>query len=166
MWWAQLIAVLLTAGIFCYFLARYLSSPVVKLRAATQQLAGGDLSARVGAANSRRRDELADLGRDFDAMAERIESLMAVITTATASRHITRVALAARAVEGDEQLLRSAIENVVRNAVSYTAEGTTVEVSLRRQDDDDGAGLSSACWIRGRESLKQRWQRYSALFIE
>ncbi len=71
-WWAQLIAVILTAGIFCYFLARYLSSPVVKLRAATQQLAGGDLSARVGAAGSRRRDELADLGRDFDIMAERI----------------------------------------------------------------------------------------------
>ncbi|HEX5732994.1 MAG TPA: ATP-binding protein [Blastocatellia bacterium] len=41
-------------------------------------------------------------------------------------------------IEGDEQLLRSAIENVVRNAVSYTAEGTTVELSLRRQDDDGG----------------------------
>jgi two-component system sensor histidine kinase CpxA len=67
---------LLTAGILCYLLARYLSSPVVKLRAATQRLAAGDLSARVGAANGRRRDELADLGRDFDVMAERIQSLM------------------------------------------------------------------------------------------
>jgi signal transduction histidine kinase len=33
-------------------------------------------------------------------------------------------------VKGDPVLLRSAIENVVRNAVRYTAEGTTVEVWL------------------------------------
>ncbi len=32
--------------------------------------------------------------------------------------------------EGNPQLLHSAIENVVRNAVNYTAEGTEVEVSL------------------------------------
>jgi two-component system, OmpR family, sensor histidine kinase CpxA len=36
-------------------------------------------------------------------------------------------------VEGDPNLLRSAIENVVRNATRYTAEGTTVEVRLERQ---------------------------------
>ncbi|HKG21628.1 MAG TPA: ATP-binding protein [Blastocatellia bacterium] len=30
--------------------------------------------------------------------------------------------------------MRSAIENVVRNATSYTAKGTEVEVSLRRED--------------------------------
>jgi signal transduction histidine kinase len=34
-------------------------------------------------------------------------------------------------VVGFEELLRSAIENVVRNAVRYTAEGTAVEISLR-----------------------------------
>lgn len=33
-------------------------------------------------------------------------------------------------VEGAEELLRRAIENVVRNAVKYTAEGTLVEVAL------------------------------------
>src|SRR5262249_33287914 len=75
-WWAQLIAVLLTTGLLCYLLARYLTSPIVKLRAATQQLAAGDLSARVGAANGKRRDELADLGRDFDNMAERLQNLL------------------------------------------------------------------------------------------
>lgn len=32
---------------------------------------------------------------------------------------------------GDEEALRSALENIVRNAVRYTAEGTDVEVSLR-----------------------------------
>ena len=34
---------------------------------------------------------------------------------------------------GNEEALRSALENVVRNAVRFTAEGSEVEVSLRRQ---------------------------------
>ena len=34
-------------------------------------------------------------------------------------------------VAGDEELLRRAIENVVRNAVRYTNEGTTIDVALR-----------------------------------
>jgi signal transduction histidine kinase len=33
------------------------------------------------------------------------------------------------AIQGFEELLRSAVENVVRNAVRYTAEGTAVEIS-------------------------------------
>jgi len=33
-------------------------------------------------------------------------------------------------IVGNEQLLRSAIENVIRNAVQYTTEGTAVEVKL------------------------------------
>ena len=33
-------------------------------------------------------------------------------------------------VKGSSELLRSAVENVIRNAIRYTAEGTTVEVSL------------------------------------
>ncbi|MDQ3815910.1 MAG: HAMP domain-containing protein, partial [Armatimonadota bacterium] len=72
----RILAVLLTGIFVCYGLARYLTAPVVKLRAATRQLAAGDLTARVGPAMGQRRDELADLGRDFDLMAERIESLM------------------------------------------------------------------------------------------
>jgi two-component system sensor histidine kinase CpxA len=76
-WWAPLIAVLLTAGVLCYGLARYISSPLTRLRGATQQLAAGNLTARVGAAAGKRRDELADLGRDFDIMAERMQTLMA-----------------------------------------------------------------------------------------
>ena len=35
-------------------------------------------------------------------------------------------------VAGDSGLLRSAIENVVRNAVRYTKEGTTVQITLER----------------------------------
>jgi two-component system sensor histidine kinase CpxA len=37
-------------------------------------------------------------------------------------------------VTGDPALLHSAIENVVRNAVRYTAEGTTVDVSVAGDD--------------------------------
>ena len=73
-WALRILAVLIASGIVCYWLARYLTSPVVRLRDATRQLASGDLSARVGP--SARRDELANLGRDFDTMAERIESLI------------------------------------------------------------------------------------------
>ena len=51
-------------------------------------------------------------------------------------------------VMGSENLLRSAIENVLRNAVRYTAEGTAVDVSLVRQNghsvlqvSDHGGGV-------------------------
>src|SRR4030095_2353561 len=40
-------------------------------------------------------------------------------------------------INGVEELLRSAVENVVRNAVRFTREGTAVEVALRKQN---GAG--------------------------
>ncbi|HST22467.1 MAG TPA: ATP-binding protein [Blastocatellia bacterium] len=237
-WWVQLTAVLITAGLLCYWLARYISSPVARLRAATQQLASGDLTARVGAAQRRRRDEVADLGRDFDIMAERIETLMAsqqrllhdishelrsplarlkialelarqdegaevewaldriereadrlndligqLLTIARldskspminsdpvdlkrlvqeivldadfeARNHNRMVAMIKSEdclVNGNQQLLHSAIENVVRNAMSYTAEGTAVEVSLWCDGEcavirvlDQGSGVPQA----------------------
>ena len=37
-------------------------------------------------------------------------------------------------INGFEELLRSALENVVRNAIRHTAEGTAVEVSLHLRD--------------------------------
>jgi two-component system sensor histidine kinase CpxA len=43
-------------------------------------------------------------------------------------------------VEGDADLLRSAVENVVRNATRYTSEGTAVEVQLERQPAANGNG--------------------------
>jgi len=69
-------AVLLTALLLCWALARYLSSPIGKLRRATQRLADGDLTARVADKVGNRHDELASLAKDFDVMAERIESLI------------------------------------------------------------------------------------------
>ena len=66
----------LVSGIVCYFLAGYLTSDVRRLRAATQQLAAGDLNARAEAPRGRRRDEIAELVRDFNTMAARLQDLM------------------------------------------------------------------------------------------
>src|SRR5207253_3070460 len=74
------LAVLALSGIFCFGLVFYLTRPLTTLRDATRQLAEGNLSARTGAQKRKRRDEVADLGRDFDAMAERIEMLMGAQT--------------------------------------------------------------------------------------
>lgn len=70
-----LIAVL-SSGLVCYFLARYLTSPIVRLRKATQKLASGDLSARAGGVTAPSNDEVSQLVRDFDLMAEQIENLV------------------------------------------------------------------------------------------
>jgi two-component system sensor histidine kinase CpxA len=67
---------IVSSGFVCYILARYLTSPIVRLRAATQKLASGDLTARAGVPKSRRHDEMAELMRDFDRMAERLENLV------------------------------------------------------------------------------------------
>jgi two-component system, OmpR family, sensor histidine kinase CpxA len=66
----------LVSGVVCYFLAGYLTSDVRRLRAATQQLAAGDLSARADAPEGRRRDEIAQLVRDFNTMAARLQDLV------------------------------------------------------------------------------------------
>lgn len=230
----HLLAIILVGGLFCYGLARYLTSPVAKLRAATQELARGNLSARVSPTLGGRRDELASLAADFDEMAEKIQSLVdsqrrllgdishelrsplarlnvalelarqrAGADATTALERIQReaeilnemigqllaltrlesgaeeiqkgefdLALLVREIAddadfearsrkrrvklesnpscivvGNEQLLRRAIENVVRNAVQYTAEGTEIEVQLRcdvdlsRDDHGSGSGV-------------------------
>lgn len=70
------VAFLVSGGI-CYLLARYITRPVLRLREASQHLATGELSTRAAAGMERRRDELGDLVRDFNTMADRIERLIA-----------------------------------------------------------------------------------------
>ena len=65
---------ILVSGFVCFWLARYLTGPIVRLRAATHQLAGGNLGAR--AAETKRADEIAELVHDFNRMAERLEVLL------------------------------------------------------------------------------------------
>jgi signal transduction histidine kinase len=213
----QVVAAIIVAGIIAYLLALYLTSPLKKLRSTVQAFALGNLDVRVGPQLGKRRDELADLGRDFDHMAERISILidsqkrlladishelrspLARLTVAlelarknsppAASGPLNRIEQEAERlnelvgqllaitrlesgaervpaetvmledlvhqvvddanfeakplhkevrllhldkcrVSGSAELLRSAVENVVRNAVRYTAEGTAIEVDL------------------------------------
>ncbi len=72
----NLVIILITAGGVCYWLARYICMPISKLGAAARRLADGDLKVRVSSVLGRRRDEITELGIDFDLMAERIESLI------------------------------------------------------------------------------------------
>jgi two-component system sensor histidine kinase CpxA len=60
--------------LLCYWLAYYLTRPVRKLQRAVERFGHGDLSARSG---SVRRDELGELARTFDRMADRLETLLA-----------------------------------------------------------------------------------------
>ena len=73
----QLGLALLFIGLVGGWLARSVAKPVAALRVATRRMAAGDLSTRVGARPGRTHDELAQLADDFDAMAERIEALVA-----------------------------------------------------------------------------------------
>jgi two-component system sensor histidine kinase CpxA len=213
----RLAGLLLTAILLCYALAAYLTTPIRKLRLATQRLAAGDLQTRVATRLGRRRDELGDLAADFDDMAERIESLITsqqrlsrdvshelrsplarmnvalgiakqkaspevgtqlerieneadrlnqmigrILTLSKLEsgavdydkesvdigeivasvaedadfearplgKYVTMKGNGTCMIKGNEMLLRSAVENVLRNAVRYTKEGTAVEVSV------------------------------------
>lgn len=214
----HVVTILVTAGMVCYWLARYITSPVKKLQAATRRIAEGDLKVRVGAQLSGRKDEIADLGASFDIMTERVESLvdsqrrllrdishelrsplarlgialelarqragteadsaldriereagrlneligeLLVVARLESSAEkmdrepvhipdlLEEIAADARfearsrnctvrvssdadyIVSGKRDLLRSAIENIVRNSVHYTAEGSEVEVKAQ-----------------------------------
>lgn len=72
----RLFSILVVAGLVSWLLGRHLTAPISRLRAATQQLASGNLTARAGVDNNDHGDELAQLASDFDRMAERIESLL------------------------------------------------------------------------------------------
>jgi two-component system sensor histidine kinase CpxA len=202
--------------LLCYWLAFHLTRPVRRLQRAVERFGRGDLSARAG---SVRKDELGQLARTFDRMADRLEILLSAerrllldishelrsplarlgvaielarsgdetdaalnriqkeadrlnslvgqmlqVTRAEGDpkslrREVVRLdtlvkelvdesALEADAhgctveyrkrepvtVSGDPELLRRAVENVIRNAIRYSPPDTTVEVSLARNN--------------------------------
>jgi signal transduction histidine kinase len=200
-------------AILCYGFARQLTSPLRKMQKTIERFGRGDFTARV---NSRRADELGQLGRAVDQMAERIESLLksqrrllqdishelrsplarlgvavelgrgggnpetafsriereadrlnmlvgeliqvtraegdpAGLTTEQlrlddlvrlivddvhieAERHHIELGLDVcdAEMEGNPELLRRAIENIVRNAIRYSPDGSRVQVTLKR----------------------------------
>ena len=71
-----LISAAMTGLLFSAGLAWYLTRPVRHLRDASRLLAAGQLDTRVGPRIGGRRDEIADLGRDFDHMAGQLQSLV------------------------------------------------------------------------------------------
>lgn len=68
---------LLTIAIIGWWVARTVSRPVEVMRAATRRMAAGEFTTRVDRRWSDKHDELGQLARDFNSMAERIEILVA-----------------------------------------------------------------------------------------
>ena len=71
-WLQPLFPLIVMLGL-CYLLARHLTAPLRGLEGAVERFGKGDFTARV---NSKRRDELGQLTRTFDQMAERLQSLL------------------------------------------------------------------------------------------
>lgn len=63
--------------LFSAALGAYLARPIGRLRDGFRSLAQGELDTRLTPGMGRRRDEIADLAHDFDAMAERLQHLIA-----------------------------------------------------------------------------------------
>lgn len=229
------VIMMLMVSVVCYLLAKSLVIPIRRLQKIAQQIAGGDYSARVGDNLGRAGNEIADLGRDFDVMVERTETVInsqkrllrdishelrsplarlnvalelakkrlngehdsalakigqesdrlnelighllilsrlesgagptmmdevdlaellrevaadADFEASLSNRGVTLVAVAEVSIAGSRELLLRAIENIVRNAVRYTAADTQVEIVLAIQEGkalisirDYGAGV-------------------------
>lgn len=219
-WWLRLAIPLTISAILSFFIARSLVTPIKNLCTAHRSLAQGHLDSRSNGV-ALRKDELGQLGQDFDNMAEKISQLLAAqkrllgdvshelrsplarlqIALGLASspqniaenkdlvRHLERIELEAHRLDdmigdvlrlsrlesqlqniecfglslkslleflvkdanfeaqsddkqvslsltddaqilGDQSLLASAFENVIRNAVKYTQANSSVEVSM------------------------------------
>ncbi|MEX1031935.1 MAG: HAMP domain-containing protein, partial [Cellvibrionaceae bacterium] len=74
--WELYFISLLVSGTACLIFARHMSRDFRALQRATQDIAKGDLSVRVAQRFSSRKDEIAELSRDFDNMTMRLEKSM------------------------------------------------------------------------------------------
>ena len=74
--WAPISIGILSSLGFSALLAWYLSKPIRHLRGAFDAVAAGQLDTRIGPRMGQRRDEIADLGRDFDRMTQQLQILV------------------------------------------------------------------------------------------
>lgn len=72
----KLLVALLCTSLLCLILARHIATPIRVLQGAAARIADGDFAVRALPTIAPRNDELAKLARDFDRMAERIQSLI------------------------------------------------------------------------------------------
>jgi two-component system OmpR family sensor kinase len=63
-------------SIFSVLITMYLAGPIERLRAGLARVGEGDFGVRVYAQVARRRDEMAELARSFDLMAERLQQVL------------------------------------------------------------------------------------------
>jgi two-component system OmpR family sensor kinase len=229
---ARIFGIALVVSAFAsWWLAQHLSAPIRRMQEGARALAGERLDVRVSAGLDGRKDEVAVLAREFDAMADRLRANRSALTrllgdishelrsplarmrlalglarqpSADNARQLDRmereierldvlisqvlklarlngtdipferepfdvdemidevvrdaafegtakgckvqtVGAAHSVVSGNRELLRSAIENVLRNAVRYSPEGAPVEVAVERGT----AGLTISVRDRG-----------------
>jgi two-component system sensor histidine kinase CpxA len=64
------------SGLICYLLSIYLTKPLRSLGMAAKSIATGKLYTRVGHFRGHNKDEIAELSKDFDSMAEQLENLV------------------------------------------------------------------------------------------
>jgi two-component system sensor histidine kinase CpxA len=72
-YWPYYFLILLAVALLCWILATNIASPLRGLSRVVDRFGAGDLSVRV---NSTRKDEIGEVGRAFDRMAERIATLL------------------------------------------------------------------------------------------
>jgi two-component system OmpR family sensor kinase len=229
---ARIFGIALVVSAFAsWWLAQHLSAPIRRMQEGARALAGERLDVRVSAGLDGRKDEVAVLAREFDAMADRLRANRSALTrllgdishelrsplarmrlalglarqpSADNARQLDRmereierldvlisqvlklarlngtdipferepfdvdemidevvrdaafegtakgckvqtVGAAHSVVSGNRELLRSAIENVLRNAVRYSPQGAPVEVAVER----GAAGLTISVRDRG-----------------
>jgi two-component system sensor histidine kinase CpxA len=240
----QALVILAVLLFLCYLFARHLTKPVRQLQQAVDRFGRGDLTARVGL---QRRDELGQLGRAFDQMADRTETLLTaerrllmdishelrsplarlsvavelarsgddadahlnriqkeadrlnslvgellqvtraegdpaqrrleqvrldllvsevvddcIIEAEARGCHVQMVEAKIATLAGDPELLRRAVENVVRNAIRYSPPGTTVEVSVHNGSEQVAVTVPTAiaiaaAWVWASPSPSALW---------
>ena len=115
----EVIFVVIVVGLaFSAILAWYLTRPIADLRAGFGKLAHGGFSTRLGPLMGRRRDEIADLARDFDQMAMRLEELVAARDRLLADvshelrTPLARLSLAVGLVRQDPAKLETSLDRI------------------------------------------------------